>query len=62
MVGEVVGCHEVGKIRSEFVMAFVRETFARRFLDCAVHAFDLAVDPGVVRFGEPERPRRISLT
>ena len=50
---EVVGADEVGKMISELVVIVVVEAFHGRLLDRAVHAFDLAVRPGMLDLGEP---------
>jgi hypothetical protein len=49
----VVGSHEAGKVRPEFVMALIAEALNGGFLEGAVHPLDLAVGPPVVRFGKP---------
>jgi len=51
--GEVVGCHEVGEVGAQLVVAFVVEAFHRRLLDRTIHPFDLAVGPRVVWLGQP---------
>ena len=48
---EVVGADEVGEVLTQLVV--VVEPFDGRIFDCPVHAFDLAVGPGVVRLGQP---------
>jgi len=50
--GEVVGVDEVGEMLSEVLVGFVVEAFDGGFLECSIHAFDLAVGPGVFRFGQ----------
>jgi len=50
---EIVGCHEVGEVRPELVVALVVEALDGSLLDGAVHPLDLTVRPRVVRFGEP---------
>jgi len=50
--GEVVGVDEVGEMLSEVSVGFVVEAFDGGFLECSIHAFDLAVGPGVFRFGQ----------
>src|ERR1700757_3562568 len=51
--GEVVGSEEVAEMNAQLVMAVVVVALNRGFLDGAVHTLDLAVSPGMVRFGEP---------
>ncbi len=48
---EVVGCHEVSEVRGELGVVIVVEALDGRFLDGAVHPFDLAVGPGVLHLG-----------
>ncbi len=50
---EVVGGDEVGEVLPQLIMAVVMVTFDRRFLDGAVHPFDLTIRPRVPRFGQP---------
>ena len=50
---EVVGADEVGEVISQLVVVVVVEAFDRRFLDRAVHPFDLAIRPRVPDLGEP---------
>ena len=50
--GEVVGVDEVGEVLAEVLMGFVVEAFDGRFFDGSVHAFDLAVGPGMFRLGQ----------
>ena len=50
---EIVGRHEVRKVRAQLVMAVVVEAFDGRLLDGAVHPFDLPVGPWMVGFGQP---------
>ena len=51
--GEVVGSDEVAEVNAQLVMAVVVVALNSGFFDGAVHALDLAVSPGMVRFGEP---------
>jgi len=46
--GEVVGCHEVGKVCSRPVVVFLVEAFDGRLLDGVVNSFDLAIGPRMV--------------
>ncbi len=48
---EVVGVDEVGQMLRELVMVVVVEALDGRVLDRLVLALDLAVGPGVLRFG-----------
>ena len=50
---EIVGADEVGEVISQLFVVVVMEAFHGRFLDRAVHAFDLAVRPRVFDLGEP---------
>ena len=50
---EVVGADEVGEVLAQLVVVVVVEAFDGRVLDCPVHAFDLAIRPGVLDLGEP---------
>ena len=50
--GEVVGSDEVAEVNAPLVMAVVVVALNRGFFDGAVHTLDLAVGPGVVRFGK----------
>ena len=51
--GEVVGCDERQDVGMQGCGGFVVERLAGDVLDGAVHAFGLAVGPGVVRLGQP---------
>ena len=51
-LGEVVGHQEGGQVRAELGVVVVVEALDGGFLDRVVHAFDLAVGPGVVGLGE----------
>lgn len=51
--GEVVGVDEVGEMLSEVLVGLVVEAFDGCFFEGSVHAFDLAVGPGVLGLGEP---------
>ena len=46
----IVGIDEVIEVLFQLVMIVVMIPFDRRFLDCAVHAFDLAIGPWVFDF------------
>ena len=50
---EVIGADEVGEVISQLFVVVVVKAFDGRLLDRAVHAFDLAVRPGVLDLGEP---------
>ncbi len=50
---EVVGSDEVAEVSSSLVVAIVVVALYGRFLDGPVHAFDLSVDPGMVRLSKP---------
>ena len=50
---EVVGSDEVSEVLAELLVALVIEALDRGFLDGPVHSFDLAIRPGVLRFGQP---------
>lgn len=50
--GEVVGIDEVGEMLSEVFVGLVVEAFDSGFFEGSVHAFDLAVGPGMFRLGE----------
>src|SRR3546814_4071761 len=52
-LGKVVGGEEVCEVRPQPVVAVVVVAANGGLFDRAVHAFDLAVGPGVVRLGEP---------
>jgi hypothetical protein len=49
----VVGGDEVGKVSFELVVSIVIVALDGRFLDRAVHALDLAIDPGMLDLGQP---------
>lgn len=49
---KVVGVEEARVMTLELLVVFVVEARDRCVLDGAVHAFDLAVGPGVLDFGE----------
>ena len=51
-LGEIVGVQEAGEVSFELVAGLVVVASDRRLLDRAVHAFDLAVSPGMVRLGQ----------
>jgi hypothetical protein len=57
---EIVGADEVGEVISQLFVVVVMEAFHGRFLDRAVHAFDLAVGPWMARFGQPMFDIKIS--
>ena len=48
----LIASHEVGEVRAQLVVVFVMEAFDGCLLDGAVHSFDLAIRPGVVRLGQ----------
>jgi len=50
--GEVVCGEEVGQVRFELIMGVVEEALDGGFLDSSVHAFALAVGPGMIGFGK----------
>jgi hypothetical protein len=50
---EVVGADEVGEVISQLLVVVVVKAFDGCVLDRAVHAFDLAVGPGVFDLGQP---------
>ena len=50
--GEVVGYDGVGQMPLKMIVGVIEEAFDGGFLDGSVHAFDLAVGPGMVRLGE----------
>lgn len=50
---EVVGADKVGEMPFELVVVVVVEAFNGCVLDRAVHAFDLAIRPRMLRFGCP---------
>ena len=49
---EVVGADEISEMSTQLIMAVVTGAFDGRLLDRAVHAFDLAIRPGVFELGE----------
>lgn len=49
----VVGGHENGEVRAPLIVAAEVEAVEGGLLDGTVYSFDLAVDPGMVRPGEP---------
>ena len=49
----VAGVDEVGEVRLDLPVAVVVVALDGRFLDCAVHPFDLTVRPRVLPLGEP---------
>src|SRR6202049_1538737 len=49
---EVVGHDEVGQVAAKLVVGFIVVALDGRFLEGAVHPFDLAIRPGVVGFGQ----------
>ena len=49
---EVVGRDEVCQMLCELVVVIVMEAFDGRVFDCAVHAFDLPIRPGVLDLGQ----------
>ena len=51
--GEIVGSDEVAEMSAQLVVAVVVVALNGGFFDGAVHTLDLAVSPGMVRFGEP---------
>src|SRR6478672_6688423 len=51
-LGNIVGVQEAGEVSFELVAGLVVVASDRRLLDRAVHAFDLAVSPGMVRLGQ----------
>ena len=52
-LGEVVGSEEGVEVLSKLIMGFVMIAAHGCFFQGAVHALDLALGPGMVRFGEP---------
>ena len=52
-LGEVVGCQEGFEMLSKLIVGLVMIAAHGCFFQGAVHALDLAVGPGMVRFGEP---------
>jgi hypothetical protein len=50
--GEVIGGDEVAEMNAQLVIAVVVVALNRGLFDGAVHALDLAVGPGMVRFGK----------
>jgi hypothetical protein len=51
--GEVVGSNEVAEMSTKLVMVFAVIALHGGFFDRAIHALDLAVGPGMVRFRQP---------
>ena len=49
---EVVGVDEVGEVLTEVLVGFVVEALDGRFFEGSIHAFDLAVGPGMFRLGQ----------
>lgn len=49
---EVIGVDEVGEVLAEVLVGFVTEALDGRFFEGAVHAFDLAIGPGMFRLGQ----------
>ena len=49
---EVVGVDEVSEVLTEVQVGFVVEAFDSSFLEGSVHAFDLAVGPGMFQLGQ----------
>lgn len=43
---------EIGEVAAKLIVLLVVMPFVRRVLDSAVHPLDLAVGPGIVRFGQ----------
>ena len=54
--GEVVGVDEVGEVLTEVLVCLVVEALDGCFFEGSVHAFDLAVGPGVFRLGQAKAP------
>ena len=52
-LGEVIGGDEVAEVSSQLIVAVVVVALDSGLLDGPVHALDLAVDPGMIRFGKP---------
>src|ERR1700693_6115383 len=50
--GEVVSGYEVAEVGSQLIVTVVVVALNRGLFDGAVHALDLAVGPGMVRFGK----------
>ncbi len=50
--GEVIGVDEVGEVLPEVLVGLVVEALDGGFLESSVHAFDLAVCPGVFGFSQ----------
>ena len=50
---EIVGADEVDEMILQLFVVVVAEAFHGRFLDRAVHAFDLAIRPRVFDLGQP---------
>jgi|SRR5271170_941545 len=51
--GEIVGGDEVAEVGAKLRMGVVVVALDRSFFNSAVHALDLAVGPGMIRFGKP---------
>jgi len=49
----IVGSDEVVEVLPKLVVIVIVVALDRSVLDSAVHPLDLAVGPGVLRFGEP---------
>ena len=49
---EVVGVDEVGEVLTEVLVGFVVEALDGSVFEGSVHAFDLAVGPGMFRLGQ----------
>lgn len=49
----VVGVDEVGKVSFELIVSIVVIALDGRFLDRAVHSFDLAIGPGMLDLSQP---------
>ena len=52
-LGEVVGCQEGVEVLPKLVVGLVMVAAHGCFFEGAIHALNLAVGPGMVRFGEP---------
>lgn len=51
--GEIVCGDEVVEMRSQLRVRFIEVALNGRFLDCAVHALDLAIGPRMLGLGQP---------
>ena len=51
--GVVVGTDEVGQVCFELIVSIVMIALDGGFLDCAVHALDLTIGPGMLDLGQP---------